>query len=85
MSKISETIGIEVNEGGIIFKAQSDMDKGEVYFKQNDVEEKEIAIELREDISCSFAVRYLNMFNKYSQFSQTVTISMGQGTHVVIT
>ena len=88
MSKISETIGIEVNEEGIRFKAQCDVAKGEVYFKQNDVEEeeKQIAIELREGmVSCSFAVRYLNMFNKYSQFSPTVTIIMGQGTHVVIT
>ncbi len=88
MSQISETIGIEVDEEGIRFKAQGDVAKGEVYFKQNDVEkeEKQIAIELRKDIDlCSFAVRYLNMFNKYSQFSPTVTISMIQGTHVVIT
>jgi len=88
MAQFSETIGIEADKEGIRFTAQGDMVKGEVYLKQNDAEEegKQIAIELTEAIeSCSFALRYLNMFNKCSQFSPTVTISMGQGTPMVIT
>ena len=67
LSTIGESVIITVNKDGVKFAAQGEMGKGNVTLRPNssvDKEEEQVVIELKETVSLTFALRYLNFFTK---------------------
>lgn len=86
---IGDTVKISVSKEGVKFSASGDMGTGSIICKQNAVvDEKEgeesVAIKLEEDISLTFALRYLNFFTKATNLSDVVTLKMSPNVPLVV-
>jgi len=86
MSQISETVNIETSKESIKFSVSGEIGAGSITIKANDSEKKEeqTILEVDEPVSLSFALRYLNLFNKASNLSNQVILSMSNDTPLVV-
>jgi len=66
MAQLSETINIETTKEAISFSVNGDIGSGSVKLKGNQSEKIDEAtkLEVDEPVNLSFALRYLNLFNK---------------------
>eukprot|EP00301_Raphidiophrys_heterophryoidea_P014686 c23132_g1_i1.p1 GENE.c23132_g1_i1~~c23132_g1_i1.p1 ORF type:complete len:312 (+),score=79.72 c23132_g1_i1:53-937(+) len=80
LSTIGETITISVNKTGVHFSTSGDLYTGNITLKATgaaDVaEDKEIVIELQEDVTLRFAARYLCSFTKATPLSTRVSLNL---------
>ena len=69
---MSESVTIETESDAVRFTVEGELGNGQVTLKPNQGETKEDAMHLQieENVKLSFALRYLNMFNKASILSQ---------------
>lgn len=83
---ISETVSIEAVEDSAIFSVEGELGKGKIEMKGTLAEKPEdkTSIEVKEAVKLSFALRYLNMFNKASNCSPVVTLMMSKDTPLVV-
>lgn len=97
MSQISETgkkkspfliflVTIETSKESIKFGVNGEIGGGNIVIKANENEKKEeqTILEVDEPVSLSFALRYLNLFNKASNLSTQVVLSMSNDTPLVV-
>lgn len=86
MSQISETVQIETSKDAIKFQVTGEIGGGTITIKANDSEKKEeqTILEVDEPVTLSFALRYLNLFNKASNLSSQVVLSMSNDTPLVV-
>jgi len=86
MSQISETVSIETSKESVIFSVNGEIGAGSVKIKANDSEKPEdrTILEVDEPVNLSFALRYLNLFNKASNLSNSVTLSLSNDTPLVV-
>jgi proliferating cell nuclear antigen len=87
ISIIGETVLISATKEGVKFSVEGDMGNGSIVCKQNpSVEEEDdaIAIKLEEEVSLSFALRYLNFFTKATPLSGHVTLKMSPDVPLVV-
>jgi len=86
MSQISETVTIETSKESIKFSVNGEIGGGSVTIKGNESDKKEdqTTLEVDEPVSLSFALRYLNLFNKASNLSNQVVLSMSTDTPLVV-
>lgn len=86
MSQISETVTIETSKESIKFSVSGEIGGGSITIKGNENEKKEeqTILEVDEPVSLSFALRYLNLFNKASNLSTQVVLSMSTDTPLVV-
>ena len=83
---ISETLTIEAKKEKVIFSVEGDVGKGSIELeyveKENSVDSTILVVS--EPVKLSFALRYINMFNKASGISQSVTLMMSSDSPLVV-
>ncbi|KRX02312.1 hypothetical protein PPERSA_09929 [Pseudocohnilembus persalinus] len=85
MANISETISIEATKESVKFSVRGEIGEGSMQIKNNEGEGAEKCIlEVDEPVSLSFALRYLNYFNKAAILSNQVTLSMSPESPIVV-
>jgi len=86
MSQINETVTIETSKESIKFSVAGEIGGGSVTIKgtEGDKKEDQTILEVDEPVSLSFALRYLNLFNKASNLSNQVVLSMSADTPLVV-
>jgi len=86
MSQINETVTIETSKESIKFSVTGEIGGGNITIQGNASEKKEeqTILEVDEPVSLSFALRYLNLFNKASNLSTQVRLSMSADTPLVV-
>ena len=75
---LSETVAVETHADFIKFSVEGDSGSGSVKLEPNDGDSRENAVSLTcdESVNLSFALRYLNMFNKANTLSNTVEVHL---------
>ncbi|XP_010934723.1 proliferating cell nuclear antigen isoform X2 [Elaeis guineensis] len=87
LSSIGDTVVISVTKEGIKFSTRGDIGSANIVCRQNttvDKPEDSTTIEMKEPVSLTFALRYMNSFTKATPLSSTVTISMSSDLPVVV-
>ena len=76
--QVAETVNIEAREDSVVFSVEGDLGKGSVALSETlgDKAEDKTSIEVKEAVKLSFALRYLNMFNKASSCSPVVSLRL---------
>ena len=79
-------VSIETSKESVIFSVNGEIGAGSVKIKANDSEKPEdrTILEVDEPVNLSFALRYLNLFNKASNLSNSVTLSLSNDTPLVV-
>jgi len=76
---IGDTAKISASKEGVKFSVTGDMGTGSIVCKQNaaiDEEEDSVIIKVEEEMSLTFALRYLNFFAKATPLAKAVKLSM---------
>lgn len=86
---IGDTVKISASKDGVKFSVAGDMGTGSITCKQNvgveDSDEKEsVQIKLEEEVSLTFALRYLNSFAKATPLSGQVSLKMSPDVPLVV-
>lgn len=79
ISIIGDTVKISASKEGVKFQVAGDMGTGNIVCKSNpsaDDEEDAVSVRCEEEVSLTFALRYLNFFAKATPLSGTVTLRM---------
>mmetsp|Transcript_43252 Transcript_43252/g.50087 ORF Transcript_43252/g.50087 Transcript_43252/m.50087 type:complete len:261 (-) Transcript_43252:122-904(-) len=86
MNQIAETINIETSKQYIKFSVAGEIGEGSTTLRANQSEKKEeqTILEVDEPVSLSFALRYLNLFNKAQSLSAQVTLYLSSETPLVV-
>jgi proliferating cell nuclear antigen len=77
---------VETETDSVKFSVDGEVGKGSVILKETDAEkpEDQTSVKVEEKVKLSFALRYLNMFNKASSCSPIVNLSMSGDTPLVV-
>jgi proliferating cell nuclear antigen len=81
LSQLSDTINIDINKERVIFSVNGDTGRGAISLSQKS--QKNI-LEVVNNVNASFALRYLNLFNKASSLSATVTLSVSEDLPLIV-
>jgi proliferating cell nuclear antigen len=83
---LNPLVTIETSKESIKFAVNGEIGGGSIVIKANDSEkpEEKTLLEVDEPVSLSFALRYLNLFNKASNLSTQVVLSMSNDTPLVV-
>jgi len=87
ISVIGDTVKISASKEGVKFSVSGDMGTGSIICKQNpsvDEEEDAVVIKLEDEVSLTFALRYLNFFAKATPLSDVVTLKMSPDVPLVV-
>ena len=79
-------VTLETSKESIKFSVSGEIGGGSITIKGNESEKKDDStiLEVDEPVSLSFALRYLNLFNKASNLSNQVVLSMSADTPLVV-
>lgn len=78
---IGDTVVISAAKEGVKFSVSGDLGSGNIMIRQDtsvDKPEDATVITLQENVSLTFALRYLNFFTKATPLSSTVTLSLSK-------
>lgn len=84
---IGDVVTISVSKEGIKFSVTGDMGTGNITCRPDDNDEdeaKHVVIEQEENVSLTFALRYLNFFAKATPLSSTVSLSLSPQIPLVV-
>jgi len=84
---IGDTVKISVSKEGVKFAVAGELGTGSIVCKSNsavDDEEEAVSIKVEEEVSLTFALRYLNFFAKATPLSGTVTLKMSPDVPLVV-
>ncbi|XP_077226111.1 proliferating cell nuclear antigen-like [Tasmannia lanceolata] len=87
LSTIGDTVVISVTKEGVKFSTRGDIGNANVVCRHNttvDKPEESTIIEMKEPVSLTFALRYMNSFTKATPLSNTVSISLSSELPVVV-
>jgi len=87
ISIIGDTVKISASKEGVKFAVSGDMGTGSIICKQNpavDEEDDAVVIKLEEEVSLTFALRYLNFFAKATPLSDYVSLKMSPDVPLVV-
>lgn len=94
LSVLGDTVVIGVTKTGVKFSTAGDLGVGNITLNQNAMkvdedagEEKKkpaVDIDLKEPVSLTFALRYLNFFTKATNLSDTVNLKMSPNVPLVV-
>jgi len=76
---IGDTVKIAASKEGVKFSVSGDLGTGSIVCKQNaavDEEDDSVIIKVEEEMSLTFALRYLNFFAKATPLAKAVKLSM---------
>ena len=81
LSQLSDTINIDINKERVIFSVNGDTGRGAISLSQKN--DKNI-IQAINNVNASFALRYLNLFNKASGLSNNVILSVSEDLPLIV-
>jgi len=85
---IGVTVNISATKEGVKFSVAGDLGTGSIVCKQgagiDEKEDEEVVIKMEEEVSLTFALRYLNFFAKATPLSSTVTLKMSPDVPLVV-
>ncbi|XP_072994626.1 proliferating cell nuclear antigen-like [Typha latifolia] len=87
LSSIGDTVVISVTKEGVKFSTRGDIGSANIVCRQNvtvDKPDESTIIEMKDPVSLTFALRYMNSFAKATPLSNTVTISLSSELPVVV-
>ncbi|XXG85270.1 hypothetical protein AAC387_Pa11g0378 [Persea americana] len=87
LSSIGDTVVISVTKEGVKFSTRGDIGSANIVCRQNstvDKPEDATTIQMKEPVSLTFALRYMNSFTKATPLSSSVSISMSSDLPVVV-
>ena len=86
LTQITDTLTIETDKESIRFAVSGDIGAGTITLRHNDTEkaEERCLLEVNENISMAYALRYLNLFNKASNLSDMVSLNMSPDIPIVV-
>jgi proliferating cell nuclear antigen len=76
MSQLADTMVIELTKTHITFHVEGDIGGGTIVLKHNEGGRERTFLEVTEPVSASFALRYLNLFNKAASLSESAVVMM---------
>ena len=86
LTQITDTLTIETDKESIRFAVSGDIGAGTITLRHNDTDkaEERCLLEVNENISMAYALRYLNLFNKASNLSDMVSLNMSPDIPIVV-
>lgn len=87
LASIGDTVAVSVTKDGVKFSTSGDVGTANVTCRHNvstDSAEEQTAIELREPVSLTFALRYLNSFAKATPLSGSVQLRLIKDLPIVV-
>jgi proliferating cell nuclear antigen len=88
LQTIGDTVNISATKEGVKFAVNGDSGSGTIVCKQgtasDEKEEESVQIKMEEEVSLTFAVRYLNSFAKATPLSSVVTLKMSADVPLVV-
>lgn len=87
LSQFGESVVIACTKDGVEFSGSGDIGSAKISLRQTssvDKEEEQVAIELNQPVTLTFATRYLVSFSKATPLSSTVTLSLKADTPLVV-
>jgi len=85
---MGETVSISASKEGVKFSVAGDMGTGSIVCKQgaaaDEKEEDSVVIKMEDEVSLTFALRYLNFFAKATPLSSFVTLRMSPDVPLVV-
>jgi len=87
ISIIGDTVKISASKEGVKFAVSGDMGTGSIICKSNpcvDEDDMAVSIKVEDEVSLTFALRYLNFFAKATPLSSTVTLKMSPDVPLVV-
>ncbi|EGR29791.1 proliferating cell nuclear antigen, putative [Ichthyophthirius multifiliis] len=80
LSSISETVEIETSKETAKFSVSGDIGNGSITIKHNEGEKEgeKVCLNVDQPVKLTFALRYLNMFNKAMSLSNQVSLNMSE-------
>lgn len=84
LSQLSDTLSVSVNKEKITFSVGGDIGDGEITMKNKNSGKNPLIIDVVDPVSCSYAMRYLNLFNKASGLSDEICISLSENLPLIL-
>jgi len=88
MTIMGDTVKISASKEGVKFSVSGDIGSGSIICKQgggiDDEEEESVSIKLEDEVSLTFALRYLNFFSKATPLSSHVILKMSPDVPLVV-
>jgi len=88
LQTIGDTVSISATKEGVKFAVAGDTGAGTIVCKQgsaaDDKEEESVQIKMEEEVSLTFALRYLNSFAKATPLSSMVTLKLSPDVPLVV-
>jgi len=88
MTIMGDTVKISASKEGVKFSVTGDIGSGSIICKQSggvdEEEDEQVSIKLEDEVSLTFALRYLNFFSKATPLSSHVTLKMSPDVPLVV-
>lgn len=87
LSSISETVEIETSKEAVKFTVSGEVGNGSITIKQNSGGNKNsenVDLKIDSPVKLTFALRYLNMFNKAVNLSDSVTLNLSEESPLMV-
>lgn len=87
LASIGDTVMISATKEGVKFSTSGDIGTANITLRQttsSDKEEEQVAIDLKEPVALTFALRYLNNFAKATALSKQVQVSLTKDLPVMV-
>ena len=81
LSILGDSVVICCTKDGVRFSAKGDLGNGNIKLMQSanvDKEEEAVIVDMREAVTLTFSLRYLNFFTKAAPLSSQVSLSMSE-------
>jgi proliferating cell nuclear antigen len=85
LSQLSDTLNIAVSKIKVSFFVEGNVGDGEITLKPRERGERQLVIEATEDVACSYAMRYLNLFNKACVLGEEIQLNISQNLPLILT
>lgn len=76
LSQMSDTLNISISKTAVKFGVEGEIGGGSISLRHRDTGKNATVLEVTDPVSCSFALRYINIFNKASSLGETVVLSV---------
>lgn len=84
LSQISDTLMVDVNKTRVKFSVGGDLGEGEITLKHRETGKNPTCIAAEAEAVCSYAMRYLNLFNKAATLTEEVSISISESLPLIL-
>lgn len=84
LSQMSDTLNVDVNKERVVFSVNGDSGRGAISLKHRETGSDRTIIDVTNGVNASFALRYLNLFNKASSLASTAILSVSEDLPLIL-